>query len=224
MKTLKSFLPFLCFISISICFLSNASAQKNNRMKQQNYKHSDVAERYKNELAPGEAAYRLVSYLNNKINDTPVHIFRYEPEPSTGVTLKGPHVTVILDDAGKLKGFARLTESMTTKNEIHEDEAIPIAQAFLKKYAPDLADAKYQWTDTTVEKVVGKDGKERNVTGTWVKYRDRQTGEYLWVILAPDKSVREFDRDIVWNFFRGGRVNELWLRDEWFGKWLAKRK
>lgn len=210
-------------ICISVIFLftdNNIYAQ--NKMKTANNKFYPQAEFYKNELAKTEADYKLIFYLEDKINDDNVHIFRFEPESSTNVTINGAHVTVILDENNKLKGFAQLSEAMTGKNEIDEKEGMIQALLFFKKHAPDLNDAKYQWSDSHEEKLIGSDGKEKKINGKWVKYRDEKTGQYLWVILAPDKTIMEFDRDIIWSFFRGGRVNELWLRDSWFNKWLLK--
>lgn len=211
----------ICLMGILI-FSHTLCAQ--NIMTDQNNKYYIKAEQIKDQLAKGESGYKLIFYLKNKINDDNVHIFRFEPEPSKRVTLKGPHVTVIIDDNLRLKGFARLNESMTGKNNISESDGMVQALLFLNKYAPDLKDSKYQWSAPHEEKVIGADRKEKTINGTWVKYREQKTGQYLWVILAPDQSIMEFDRDIVWSFFRGGRVNELWLRDEWFGKWLSKNK
>ena len=198
------------------------NAQINNDMT--NNKFLPKAEQYKNEYAKGESHYQLVFYLKNKINKDDVHIFRFEPAPAKSVTLHGSHVTVILDDSGKLKGFGRLTEDMTKANEISLMRAMGLAYSFLLKNAADLDDISYQWTKPHKEKIIGSDGKEKTANGIWVKYRDEKKGNYLWVILAPDESIMELDRDIVWSFFRGGRINELWMRDEWFGKWLAKNK
>lgn len=210
----------LCLLHASITNAINT--QIKNDMT--NNKYLPLAEQYKNEYAKKEAHYKLVFYLKDKINKDNVHIYRFEPSVSTGVTLNHPHVTVIIDDNGKLKGFARLSEDMTGENKIDQRRSMVLAYAFLHKNAPDLDNVEYQWSAPLKEKIIGADGKETNANGIWVKYRDKNTGQYLWVILAPDESIMEFDRDIVWSFFKGGRVNQLWLRDEWFGKWLAKNK
>lgn len=48
-----------------------------------------------------------------------------------------------------------------------------------------------------------------------VKRRNLTTGLYFWVIVAPDKSVMIFERDIIWDFLRAGRQTEKWLHDSW---------
>jgi len=207
---------------LSFLFPPSLFSQINKDMKEQN-KLLQVAESYKNKLSK-EVDYKVVLYLKDKINKDVVHIFRFEPEPSSSVTIYGPHITVILDDNEKLKGFARLSENMTGENNINEKDGKALALSFLRKYAPDLRDADYQWTKSHQETLTDGKGNKKVINGKWVKYREENTGQYLWVILAPDRSIMEFDRDIVWSFFRGGRVNELWLRDEWFGKWFDKNK
>lgn len=182
----------------------------------------EIAEKIKNELAPKEKEYNLIFSLQDKINKTDVHIFRYEPVTSQNLKLHAPHVTVILDNSGNLKGFARLSEDMVNINSISESKGKEIALSFFKKYAPDLVNSDFQWTDDYSEKIIDKNGRTAKANGLWVKFREKKTGHYLWVMVAPDGSIMEFDRDIIWSFFRGGRVNELWLRDEWLGKKIKK--
>lgn len=216
----KNSFIFICLLCISIL---------GNEVNAQNYKGMtptthllEQVEKYKEALAPNEAGYKMVFYLKDKINDDNVHIFRFEPEPSRSITLYGPHVTVIFDEQNKLKGFARMNQTMAGENNMEENQGKLLAMNFLKQYAPDLVNSKYQWSNSHTEKLIDKSGEETIINGSWVKYRANKSGEYLWVILAPNGTVMEFDRDIVWSFFRGGRVNELWLRDEWLEKWLKK--
>lgn len=198
--------------------------QSTELMAQKNYKLPAEATRLKDELAGSAVDYWLVYSQKQHINDTPVYIFRYEPESTKTVNLHNTHATIILDENTKLKGFSYLHESMVRNQSFDEKEAKSIADRFLNKYAADLKDPKFQWTNIHKEKIIGADGTEKTIHAVWVKYRDPKSGQYLWVMIAPDGSIMEFDRDIVWSFLRGGRVNELWLRDEWFGKWLRKNK
>ena len=218
MVSYKSIIVLIC----SLLFASVINIQNKKIMIEQNNKYYIEAERFKKELARDEADYKLIFYHKGKINEDDVHIFRFEPQSSKELTLKGPHVTVILDNNNKLKGFARLNEEMAGKAKTDEKEGIRQSLLFLNKYAPDLKDSRYQWTKSHQERVKDSTGKLISINGSWVKYQDKDSGEYLWVILAPDNSIMEFDRDIVWSFFKGGRVNELWLRDDWFEKWLKK--
>lgn len=179
------------------------------------------AERYKSEIAPGTANYNLVHYLKDKINDEIVYIYRFEPDGEPGkINLHHTHVTVIIDNKEKLKGFAHISPQMQGANSLGEERCRELTLSFLKKYAPDLFNSSFQYVNNQKFPLIDKSGKRTDLNGKWVKYRERESGEYLWVMLAPDGSVIEFDRDIVWSFFKGGRVNELWLRDEWLGKKL----
>lgn len=211
-----------------ICLISNmgflCAQNENNPSMTGNSKFLLKAEQYKAEFAPDDVDFKLVFNRKEKINDDPVYIYRFESSTSNNVTLNKAHITVILGEDGKLKGYARLNEDMGGDNKIDEKKGQAFASAFLNRHAPDLKEAGYQWSKIHEETIIGSDGKARKIKGLWVKYQERKSGEYLWVILAPDGTVMEFDRDIVWSFFRGGRVNELWLRDEWFGKWLAKNR
>lgn len=112
---------------------------------------------------------------------------------------------------------------MKGENKLTEEKSKELALSFLKQYAPDLINIKFQWIDDQFFSLQDEENKTVNIQGKWVKFKDNKTGYYLWVIIAPDGSIIEFDRDIYWNFFRGGRIHELWLRDDWFNKRLKKK-
>lgn len=224
MVTGKSFFLKNCLligILFIICF--PVYTQNNIPMNEQGQMLLSAAITFKDKISPDAKDYNLVSSLKNKINDDNVFIFRFEPIPSKSLTLHGEHATVILDTQSRLKGYSHISPKMKGSNDIPERQAMVLAIEFFHDYARDIyKSTDFQWTNSHKEKVKGNDGKEISISGSWVKFREKQTGEYLWVILAPDGSIMEFDRDIVWSFFKGGRVNELWLRDEWLGKWLKK--
>lgn len=186
-------------------------------------KYLAIAQGFKSTIAPEAENYNLVYFLKDKINDDVVYIYRFEPGNATTFNLHRAHITVIVDNKNKLKGFARTDEKMNSTNNLDDNNCRQLALAFIKQYAPDLTDIKFQWVNTHEESFIDRNRNKTEIQGKWVKYREAKSGHYLWVILAPDGRIMEFDRDIVWSFFRGGRVNELWLRDDWFGKRITKQ-
>lgn len=185
-------------------------------------KHLDVAQGFKSAIAPDAEDYNLTYFLKDKINDDVVYIYRFEPGNASKPNLHHSHITVIVDSMNKLKGFSRIDGKMKGNNNLDDNECKRLALSFLKQYASDLTDIKFQWIDNHKERFMDESNNKTELHGKWVKYKESKSGHYLWVILAPDGRIMEFDRDIVWSFFRGGRVNELWLRDDWFGKRIAK--
>jgi len=209
------------FIMFILSF-TNVSSQNNMEIKV-NQALLPVAEKYKSNIAVDAADYNLVYYLKDKIRDTAAHIYRFESGGKMGsITYNAPHITVVVDEKGILKGFSHLGAKMKGENNLAEQRCKQLALSFFSRYASDLTDVNYQWVDDQTFPIVINRTKS-NLRAKWVKYRDRKTGYYLWVILAPDGSIMEFDRDIYWNFLRGGRVNELWLRDDWFEKRMKRR-
>lgn len=186
-------------------------------------KYLSVAVDFKSAIAPGTEDYNLVYSLKDRINDDIVYIYRFEPGNPQTLNLHHAHITVIVDSSKKLKGFAWTDEKMSGKNNLDDNKCKQLALAFFKQHAPDLTKISFQWVDTQRIRIIDKNNDPKELTGKWVKYKEVNSGHYLWVILAPDGRVMEFDRDIVWSFFRGGRVNELWLRDEWLGKRIHKK-
>jgi len=186
-------------------------------------KYRTVAEGFKSAIAADAVDYNLVYFLKDKINDDVVYIYRFEPGNSPALNLHHAHITVIVDSRNKLKGFARTDEKMAGNNTMDDDKCRQLALAFINEYAPDLTDIRFQWINNQQISLTDNSNNKKELTGKWVKYREAKSGHYLWVILAPDGRIMEFDRDIVWSFFRGGRVNELWLRDEWLAKRMTKK-
>lgn len=89
-------------------------------------------------------------------------------------------------------------------------------------YAPDLIGKyKVQWIDRH-EEVINIDGIKTKVAGMKVKCRNLEDGLYFWIVIAPDKSVMIFERDIQWDFIKAGRQTEKWLHDNWFQKLQKK--
>lgn len=181
------------------------------------------AQKIRQELAPKCADYELVYTMSGKMNEENVHIYRFEPNKEKKVNLNGARVVVVLNDKGELRGFARVNETLLKLPEMTDDKARGKAKAFFNKYAPDLKKVNFQWVRIRKMKLIDSKGETHQVAGVWTKYRDPESGRYLWVLLGSDGGVIEFDRESVWKFILGGRVTERWLVDDWFGKQIEKK-
>lgn len=214
----KTYLTAILFI-LSITNLLAKEMEDSGELK----KYLPVAVDFKLAIAPDTEEYNLTYSLKDKINDDIVYIYRFEPGNPQNLNLHHAHITVIVDSSKKLKGFAWTDEKMSGKNNLDDKKCRQLALAFFKQFAPDLRDIRFQWVDTQRIRLIDKNNVQNELHAQWVKYKEADNGHYLWVLLAPDGRVMEFDRDIVWSFFRGGRVNELWLRDEWLSKRIHKK-
>lgn len=209
----KTYFTAILFL-LSITNLFAGEMEDSGELK----KYLAVAVDFKLAIAPEAEDYNLVYSLKDRINDDMVYIYRFEPGNHQTFNLHHAHITVIVDGRKKLKGFAWTDGKMSGTNNLDDDKCKQLALAFLKQHAPDLTNIRFQWIDTQKIRFIDTNNEPKELTGKWVKYKEAGSGHYLWVILAPDGRIMEFDRDIVWSFFRGGRVNELWLRDEWLSK------
>lgn len=210
-----------CVVILFILSITNLSAHYMNDTTESD-KFLAIAEYFMTTIAPDTKDYNLAYFLKDKINDDVVYIYRFERGNPPTLNLYHAHITVIVDSRKRLKGFSRTHERMSGKNNLSDDKCRQLAKSFIKQYAPDLVDIRFQWVDIHQESLIDTSNNKTEIQGKWVKYKEPKNGHYLWVILAPDGSIMEFDRDIVWSFFRGGRVNELWLRDDWLGKRIGR--
>jgi hypothetical protein len=132
------------------------------------------------------------------------------------------HITVIVDDDKKLRGYHHINKEMLGENRLKDEECIEISRSFLKLYAEDLLGESLQYISNCKFQLIVGDNKKDIINATWVKYREGKTGSYFWVMLDLKGNIIEFDRDIFWSFLRGGRVSEEWLLEEWFSKLQKK--
>ncbi len=183
-----------------------------------------VAEAYKAKISPDNKSFNCVFHIIDKINDDKVYIYRFEKNGKIGVcNMFHPHITVIVDSNKKLRGYHHIDKEMLGDNRLKDKECIEISRSFLKEYANDLINESLQYISHQKFPIIVGGNKKDIINATWVKYRDGKTGAYFWVMLNPQGKIIEFDRDIFWSFFRGGRATEEWLLEEWFSKWLKKR-
>ncbi|MBP6861213.1 MAG: hypothetical protein KBC57_02500 [Neisseriaceae bacterium] len=174
-----------------------------------------AAEPFKQALALGELDYLPSDTRAGAMDGEAVQVYRYQPDPSE-VRLEGAHFSLVLNESGRLKGFTRINPNLIAPVALDKADAQAIAEGFLAEYAPDLLpNMNVQWVDLHDEPVRTVAGTTATLTGMKMKARDRQTGLYFWVIVAADRSVMIFERDINWNFTVGGRQTEKWLHDSW---------
>lgn len=151
-------------------------------------------------------------------NEIQVELSRYQ-EHGGEINYSGGNVSTLVSESGQLIGLSRLLPNYEfNNNNVDEDEARKIAMTFLNQHASDLLqNFKIQWIKNHDE-VIYESGKKIVISGMKVKCRNLMDGLYFWVIVAPNKDVIVFERDIEWDFIRAGRQTEKWLHDDWLVK------
>ncbi|SQD78431.1 hypothetical protein [Moritella yayanosii] len=202
-----------CFM-LSCGFYTTVSA--NETIPVNIYKQKDMLEmeQYQKFIPSG---FVPVYQADGSMDNTSVSLVRYQPQANSQLMLQQQHVSFVLDLQGKLMGFNRLIPdfSMNAGTLPDPDESRVLAIEFLEKYAPDLVkDMDVKWIKPHDE-IIYQNNKKMTLTGMKVKCRNKSDGRYFWVVIAQDRSVMTFERDIVWDFFRAGRQTEKWLHDSW---------
>ncbi len=164
--------------------------------------------------------YAQISSLSVQMDKTPVTLTRYERQDGQNKGLEGEHFSVIYDQQGRLKGFARIDNQLGSGQLPDRAEARKIAHQFLKIHAPDLLENSSEHFIEPHDEFIMVNGKKQKLTGMKVKMHNQTDGRWFWVIIGSDKKPMVFERDIVWINFPGRRQTEKWLHDEW----LAKQK
>lgn len=181
--------------------------------------HQQAADRFKQALAKSEGDYQLVLEQEGLMDTQPVYLFRYQPHTSSSVNLGGSHLSIVIDQNNRLKGLARMNESLLSSPLLSNVDAEAASKAFLTEYAPDLLNgANLQWIKPHDETIKNSQGKKIKLTGMKAKYRNSNDGLYFWVIVGSDGNVIIFERDIEWDFAYAGRRTEKWLHDDWLKK------
>lgn len=181
--------------------------------------HQQAAEKFKQALAKSEGDYQLVLEQEGSMDTQPIYLFRYQPRTSLSINLGGSHLSIVVDQNNRLKGLARINESLLNSPLLSEADAEAASNVFLTEYAPDLLNgANLQWIKPHDETVRNSQGKKFKLTGMKAKYRNSNGGLYFWVIVGSDGNVIIFERDIEWDFAHAGRRTEKWLHDDWLKK------
>jgi len=163
-------------------------------------------------------------YIN--INTRSIHVdadratlLRYEREDHRNNGLGGEHFSIVIDDAGQLKGFTHMDIVLMGGTLPTREHAREIALDFLREMTPDLLPRmEIAWIkphDETIHAM--RNGQRESVilTGMKVKARNLADGRWFWVIVGTNEKVMVFERDIVWITFPGRRKTEKWLHDQW---------
>ncbi len=165
--------------------------------------------------------FSLLSKKNGVMDKDKVTIFRYERSDKKNGGLEGEHFSLVVSEAGVLKGFTQMDgSSQNTESLPDKETAVSIMKSFLEKYANDLSgDMVVKWVDKHDEHINLKSNtgelKKTVVTGMKVKCKNKKDGRYFWGIINHKKQLITFERDIKWSFFRRERITEKWLHDSW---------
>lgn len=158
--------------------------------------------------------------FSGNYNDEKVKLLRFTKKDE--ISLFDEHISFVNND--KLIAVARMLKRYETKPNLSKDEAKEIAIDFLKKYAKDLLENyKILWVDFHDESLEIQ-GKTTKITGLKVKCQNLRDKLYFWVIVGFDKSVMVFERDVIWDFLRAGRVSEKYVHDAWLKKFIKNKK
>lgn len=190
-------------------------------MNQQAVSHQVVSE------APAEttivsnlvpSGYTAVSSKKVSVDAVEATLVRYERVDGRNKGITGEHVSFVLDQAGRLKGFMRMDLDLVGQLP-SRDRANLVAVNFLREYAPDLIpNMEVSWIEPH-EEIVRDNTSGRHelkkLTGMKVKCHNSSDGTWFWIIVGPAEQVITFERDIVWITFPGQRQTEKWLHDNW---------
>ena len=164
-------------------------------------------------------AYTHVSTRSVVADGEPASLTRYERSDGRGAGLGGEHFSLVVSDAGVLKGFTRMDISMVDGPLPSREHARETALRFLQEEAPDLLQRmEISWIKPHDEIIqTTREGRPATVTLTAMKVKARNLvdGRWFWVIVGADNSIMVFERDIVWVTFPGHRKTEKWLHDAW---------
>lgn len=171
-------------------------------------------------------AYAYVSTLSVTVDGEPASLIRYERSDGRGAGVGGEHFSLVVSNAGVLKGLSRMEAGMGNGPLASAEDARASALAFLRQEAPDLLKRmEISWIKPH-EEVIQTTQEGRPVTltltGMKVKARNLADGRWFWVIVGANNSVMVFERDIVWVTFPGHRKTEKWLHDAWLMEKLRK--
>lgn len=159
--------------------------------------------------------FDLINTENGLMDGEKVITHRYQK--SSPIHYFGEHISFVFSSDNKLKGLTRMSKEFElVNNELPtKDKAKEVALDFISSYAGDLLkNMEIKWIKPHDETVKIGD-ISHIVSGMKVKCRNLDDGKYFWVIVGKDNNVIVFERDIIWNFIKGGRQTEKWLHDGW---------
>jgi len=149
----------------------------------------------------------------------PMTLTRYERRDGRNAGLEGEHISTLVTDDGKFKGFIHLSRDMITRPLPTREHSERIAKDFLAAAAPDLL-ANMRITSIAVYHKplrINRAGKSESVqvTGMRLKARNTADGSWFWVVIGSDEKPISFERDVGWSSLLFRRSSEYWLHDPW---------
>jgi hypothetical protein len=171
------------------------------------------------ESLPAPSGYEEVGRRRVVVDGVGAQLIRYERADGRNRGVRGEHFSIVIDESGLLRGFARIDAGLLGLNLPTKDEAQSIALDFLKEQSPDLLQNYHLfWVEAHDEPVrIFRQGNliTERLTGMKVKMQNEGDGLWFWTIVGPDRRVMVFERDIRWITFPGHRGTEKWLHDSW---------
>ncbi|MBZ4420855.1 hypothetical protein [Myxococcus sp. RHSTA-1-4] len=171
--------------------------------------------------------YKQVSTREVTVDGERATLTRFERQDGRNTGLGGEHFSLVVNEAGLLKGFAHMDLAYESDKLPSRERTREIAMSFLKEYAPDLLPRmEISWIEPHDEPVrVTRQGRPElvTVTGMKVKMRNTEDGRWFWVIVGTNEKVMVFERDIVWITMPGHRQTEKWLHDSWLAARDSKK-
>lgn len=169
---------------------------------------------------PGGYTLVKLDYLEQQ-DATPIWLFRYEKSyTSSNNDLGGEHYSFIVDALNyQFKGITYMDAELASGEIPDSKDVYQVAMSFLDKVAPDLKPTlevfQIKQHDETINITTFKGEEDVTISGIKVKYLQKNSGAYTWVIVGKNKRVITFERDIIWDKVKNRRLTEKWLHDKW---------
>ncbi len=157
-----------------------------------------------------------VDYLEQQ-DATPVWLFRYEKAyTSSNNGLDGEHCSFVVDALNhQLKSITYMIAERSNGELPDSDNAYRVAMSFLDKVAPDLKQTlkilSIKQHDEIIIITTSQGEEIVTISGIKVKFLQKDSKAYTWVIVGSNGRVITFERDITWDKVINHRVTEKWL-------------
>jgi hypothetical protein len=173
----------------------------------------DVAEALEAAGLSVPAAWQVVDRRRAYHDERAVTVVRWAPGARR--TLGGEHATMVVDDAGVLLGWTRMSAEVADRPVPDSEQARAAAFGWLAGFAHEHARGlEVLWVRQHDETVRDDRGARLLIRGAKVKTRQAD-GRYTWVVMDGRDSVLTYERDVRWDGAAGRRGTEMWLHDTW---------
>ena len=156
-----------------------------------------------------------VDYLEQQ-DDTPVWLFRYEKAyTSSNNGLDEEHCSFVVDAlTHQLKSITYMIPELANGELPDSDDAYRVAMSFLDKVAPELKPTlkllSVKQHDESIIITTSQSQEIVTISGIKVKFIQKDSKAYAWVIVGSNGRVITFERDITWDKVTS-RLTEKWL-------------